>query len=1224
VLRSRSPLSPSAARPRRRPRRTGTLYLANDGWWQSRIRVDVQNDMAQEATGAPVSVAIGSGAGEADLVGAAAESVRVMDAAGTEMLFEVYGPGGEPVRSGPVLDGGSLTIPAECPAGGTASYYVYYDNPAAWPVPDFFDASPSVRNSSVEAGEGGTPYGWVHDAPDAEHEAIWTTETPHSGAHCLKTTVAPGAQSAWISTRQQNIYIIGGADYTMRAWVKAEGVVGEAGWYIHIGNDSDPMLINHVFGSGGGTHGWTEVTYSFTAPAEADRASLGTVLWGTGVAWFDDVTLECDSPLLLSAAAAAPETIAMAEEGAGAPWHDEDPMDDMEWDLRCPAKLINASSSAIGGLTSAGLRRVLSLADRVDPDSIRVTSDGALIDHFLLGTDVMFQADVAARTARTYYVYASRDDRIGAPPSSDYAGLLHSASNLVQNPSFELGDPTPTGWEGGPPPGVTMGFDTPGLFDSRCVRIDFPDGIDKSWVGRRQDVAVQPGHTYLYSAWVKCENLHDGEVVIYAHYRNALGELCESKQYAGAGAPISGTTDWTLMSGTFEMPADCVTFQLHLTMFARGTVWHDGAVLVEVTPSVAGRLESLADLTASEPTIWPVNALVKVFQDHPPPSRAAAARITAARNEQEPVQIAVRSPDAYEGLRVAVAPPVHSQGGQLDDFEIGVVGYVPIDHRSNYYQSESPTWHRKFPTGGGGCDGWAGLWPDPLLPADTFDLPANTTQPVWVTFSIPPEAAAGDYAGTVRLVQGATTLAELPFTVHVWNFALPDEPGVGAIYDVRFGSYWGEAGKSHDQVHGEVTDLMGANRLCADTIFPAPIINYADGTVTADFTEFDLAAERYFEELNFPYIYTPWYFYLFGWGHPPGTKWGEAPYEGGYPYDTADPSQLRPEYKAAYQACLRAYWDHMKEKGWADHVVLYISDEPWYWDSRIIEQMQALCDMVHEVDPDIPIYSSTWHHIPEWDGYLDVWGIGHYGVVSAEKMAELRAAGNRIYFTTDGHMCTDTPFLAIERLLPHYCFQYDADAYEFWGVSWFTYNPYEFGWPAFIHQSGEPGSYTWTRYPNGDGFLIYPGAPIGHDGPVRSIRLEQAREGVEDHLYLALLRELADAAAAGGAGLPEAEAAFALARELTPSPTANGRYSTEALPDPDKVFEVKEAIGLAIEAARPFPDVGPDHWAREEIARSYPDGTYRPTSPITRDQMAVRVERALCPASCAGRAGGTC
>ena len=59
---------------------------------------------------------------------------------------------------------------------------------------------------------------------------------------------------------------------------------------------------------------------------------------------------------------------------------------------------------------------------------------------------------------------------------------------------------------------------------------------------------------------------------------------------------------------------------------------------------------------------------------------------------------------------------------------------------------------------------------------------------------------------------------------------------------------------------------------------------------------------------------------------------------------------------------------------------------------------------------------------------------------------------------------------------------------------------------AIQRQSGEPGQHFWIRYPNGDGFLLYPGKPIGHEGPVSSIRLEQAREGVEDYEYLVMLR----------------------------------------------------------------------------------------------------------------------
>jgi hypothetical protein len=358
---------------------------------------------------------------------------------------------------------------------------------------------------------------------------------------------------------------------------------------------------------------------------------------------------------------------------------------------------------------------------------------------------------------------------------------------------------------------------------------------------------------------------------------------------------------------------------------------------------------------------------------------------------------------------------------------------------------------------------------------------------------------------------------------------------------------------------------MAERRVCPDTIQPAPSLRYENGQVIADFAAFDAAAEYYFEVLRFPHAYTPWTFYLFGWGHPTDDRFGEAPYAGERPYEGVDRKQLRPEFKRAYQACLKAYWDHLKAKGWADKVILYISDEPYDWQPHIRDQMQALCDMIHEVDPAIPIYSSTWHHQPAWDGYLNVWGIGHYGIVPEQKIRELQRGGARIWWTTDGQMCTDTPYCAVERLLPHYCFKYGAEAYEFWGIDWLTYDPYRFGWHSYISQAGEPGKYTWVRYPNGDGFLAYPGKPIGHAGPVSSIRLEQAREGVEDYEYLYLLRERIVAGKAAGRDVRVAEQALAQAQDLVAMPNPGGRYSTQILPDPDAVLRVREAVAGAIE-----------------------------------------------------------
>ena len=142
--------------------------------------------------------------------------------------------------------------------------------------------------------------------------------------------------------------------------------------------------------------------------------------------------------------------------------------------------------------------------------------------------------------------------------------------------------------------------------------------------------------------------------------------------------------------------------------------------------------------------------------------------------------------------------------------------------------------------------------------------------------------------------------------------------------------------------------------------------------------------------------------------------------------------------------------------------------------------------------------------------------------------------------------------LRIERLLPHYAFRYGAEAYEFWGIAWLTHDPYRFGWHAYIDQTDQPGQSYWIRYPNGDGFLIYPGKPIGHAGPVSSIRLEQAREGLEDYEYLELLRSLAARAKSASQDTSRARRAFEEADRLVPIPNAGGRYSTRILPDPER------------------------------------------------------------------------
>lgn len=1007
------------------------LSLDGGGYWQRRIRLVVQNRLDTALLGRPVTLPVGAGEGLVDLAGQAADSVRLVDSQGVEMLWAIRSADGNLVTRGPIPPRASLVLPAECPPTSSAVYYIYFDNPAAGPLPDFLLDKPGT------AGD------------------------------------AAGGMGA-VAVRADN-----------------------------------PERLSLQQGSPAG-------------------------------AWLDGI----------------PATIAPP-------------------DRRLVVRVYNFSDKPIARkLASVEISPlVFRSGSRPALYAVLMNEQRRQVPYSVAAQSMLFEATVPAHAVGTWYLYSWDRPQRNLPKPAESEKDMLERFNLVKNPGFEQGNSMPEGWTCAtdpPHPGIIAGFDEPGRagFGRRCVRLQVPQGATRQWRGWHQSVAVQPQKTYLLRAWIKSQDLV-GSANVHVHLLTANGSLCRDGGISRIGPPIHGTADWTEMSGVFTLPADAATFEIHLTMDETGTLWHDELALTQIVPASSGLWEGRPLASSNDMRVWPVPAVVKVFPDDPAPLEPAAASIQVARNEREPLQLAVRRGSALKGLQIEVDSPVGPGAARLEQFSVAAVGYVPVDHATSYYHSQSPAWHRKYPTTEGACDGWRGWWPDPLLPRNTLDLESNFTQAFWVTFSVAKGKPAGTYRGRIRLVHQKHALAEIPVEVRVWNFTLPERSHVTAIYDARLGPGARDWGEPPEKTLAAIQTCMAANRLCPDAVQSPPDIRYEHGQVICNYSEFDRAAEQYFNVLGLPHSYTPWLFYGFGWGHPPKPLFGENPYPGEPPYKDADRSQLRPEYKKVYQACLKAFWDHLKAKGWEKKFLLYISDEPFDAQPAIRAQMKALCDMVHQVDPQIPIYSSTWHHVPEWDGYLNVWGIGHYGVVSSEKMARLRADGARVWFTTDGQMCTDTPYCAVERLLPHYCFKYGVEAYEFWGVAWQTYDPYRFGWHAYIPQSEQPGHSYWIRYPNGDGFLLYPGKPIGHDGPVRSIRFEQAREGVEDYEYLYLLRQRIDHANAAGLDTSRAAAALENAQRLVDIPNAGGRYSSKILPDPQAFESARRAVAEALETLQP-------------------------------------------------------
>ena len=880
----------------------------------------------------------------------------------------------------------------------------------------------------------------------------------------------------------------------------------------------------------------------------------------------------------------------LGADGENAPWPESG-----GWEYRVPVRVCNSGDVPIEQALVPVPSVEVFHATR-NPIGC-VMFNGERVPSSRVGNIYTFAADVPARHVRTYYLYVKSAGGSTAPvpvqtgetlqaseiPSDQayrerqkadgeaaklFANLLHSKINLVRNGDFAKGE---EGWTpNGQNAGVTRDIVEGGLFGDRCARISAEKPDAKKWKGRVQRIPVKPGRKYMFGAFVKGINATERSNV-HLHLVDSKGVHRFGIPYgkiAGPPAQHEKTFDWTPHFGSVEIrDPDVVAIELHLTMNGGGTLLQDGAFVAESAVGaevLTGEVEPrplLADVFA----VAQVSSTVKVFPEHHVVDSAGPFSTALARNETEDIQLAVRVGRPCS-VRLEVTPPRNAQGEALA-VEVGVVGYVPVDFPSAYYSVRTPEEVLRMPNHGAGCDGWSGLWPDPVERGDSFEMADNAARSVRLAVTAGASARPGTYAGEIVWRQDGTIRRRDRYEVKVWNFDLPARPMFAATYDLRFGrdkSCWRVPGeKTQEGAERRVLDFMAKYKICPDDIKKnLGFTRDAAGNVTVDFAEYDQAAERFFGHYGFPNAYSPGCFYIFGWGHPPKKFLGEEPYEGKYPYKDADRKVLRPAYKKAYQDALRLYWNHLKEKGWDKRIVLYICDEPYFLQMKEIrDQMIALCDMIHEVDAAIPVYVSTWRHCAEWEECLDVWGVGAYGCFPMDVMARMHKAGRRFWFTCDGQQCLDTPYCAIERLQPVYCWAYGVEKYEFWGCNWTTYDPWKYGWHSFIRQSGTPGDTFWTRYPNGDGYHIYPPRKGAEDGTLSaSLRLCAIRDGVEEHTYLEKLSVLA-ADKTAGASARKAAALCDEYRALVPVPNAGGRYSSKILPEPAILDRLRNRAG---------------------------------------------------------------
>jgi hypothetical protein len=463
--------------------------------------------------------------------------------------------------------------------------------------------------------------------------------------------------------------------------------------------------------------------------------------------------------------------------------------------------------------------------------------------------------------------------------------------------------------------------------------------------------------------------------------------------------------------------------------------------------------------------VWLPGNAVKLRRDEPaggdglgtgaPDRPGYEVRLSAAGNEAETAQLILRSAEGTRSVSVSVSP-LQGPAGALPAEAVSL-------YQQHYIQVTAPE-NTHYP---------AGWYPDalvPLAPGGTVDLTPDANQGIWVKVAVPAGQPAGDYTGTVTVSGGGALVAiALRLTVH--GFSLPDAARAATAFTI-----W------YDQVA------------------------WAHG-VTAGTPEYAALMDRYY-----------WYQVsqrLIPDDLPIGTNLEPVEYVRlAEPYLSDDRvTGFRiPYYNGDILGKTRELVELLRDRGWLTKGYFYLGgliDEPQAAKYPLVQQY---CQQLRQIAPEVRhIVTTTPVQALADDVQTWCFPFGHYG---APMMEWVREHSHAWWYPLVGTVYPLPSVFIDDNLI---------------GTRLIAWMQHDFGiegllyWSTTIFRKWNGSQYvdrdTWadpTGYPNtnGDGFLLYPGKPVGIDGPVATIRMEALREGIEDGEYLRLLDERIAATAA--------------------------------------------------------------------------------------------------------------
>lgn len=479
--------------------------------------------------------------------------------------------------------------------------------------------------------------------------------------------------------------------------------------------------------------------------------------------------------------------------------------------------------------------------------------------------------------------------------------------------------------------------------------------------------------------------------------------------------------------------------------------------------------------------VWPVDSLDKVFPDAQP-GPGEAVEIEACRNEFASAQVAVRAAKTLRDLRVEVTPLTHQESGAGGiEVQARFVGFVPVSANTPDTPAEEMD-----------CTAPC-LVPDPLLPDETLCVDVDSSQPVWLTVFVPPDAQPGRWRGEVKVSAAGETVS-VPLNLVVHPVTLPEQRHLKVtnwMNTHNYAKFYGT--EMYSPRFWQVVEAYARNVAAhGQNVIPCwdwpRIFQEGDGRLTFDYSDFDRWIETFmragcgdmieaggFAQRGLGKWEVPW----FEWKEPTVHR--------------RDGARVRLDPQTVIQQLVVSLVSHMKERGWLDRLVMHVVDEPAPHTEADYKRKSRL---IHELAPDVRYLEAM--SLLDARGYLDIWvpNLNHLNENLDHYLSLREEAGFELWFYTCMYPTGRYPnrfldFSLLKTRILHWInWRYQLSGYLHWGLNFWMKDPFH---EDRIRESLPPG----------DCWIVYPGP----DGPIESMRWEQMREGLQDYELLWMLGE---------------------------------------------------------------------------------------------------------------------